>query len=145
LLFWRFGATLERPPVSAMNSTADPTQTAMLRRGTLDGFVEAATQTDGVGLSDLEAFTTVVVRTSNSVYRITTLELRGHSVLVEGGAFFPVRTRAFLAGSTFGGSCLRSGWVGVGLHLEFQVRGQMVVTSRVRSVSIERATRHQPS
>ena len=127
--------TLRRP---------DPTETVVLRAGTLDGFVAAASQADGVALSELEAFTTLVVRTLNSVYRITTLDVRGHGVFVEGGAFFPERTRASLSGSTFGGSCLRAGWVGVGLHLEFQVGGQTVVTSRVRSVAVKRSASSHP-
>ena len=130
--------------MSEIERSSDATKTVVLQTSTLEGFVAAATQAEGIGLSELEAFTTVVVRTANSVYRITTLELRGHTVLVEGGAFFPERTRALLTGSTFGGSCLRSGWIGVGLHLEFQVGGQTVVTSRVRSVAIRRAATPHP-
>ena len=40
-------------------------------------------------------------------------------VLVQGGKFFPKHTRACLSGSTFGGSRLKMGWVGLGLHVEF--------------------------
>ena len=89
------------------------------RHRTLDGFVEAASRANGIGLIDVDAFTTLVVRTDNSVYRITILKPHTREVLVEGGAFFPERTRACLSGSSFGGSCLKLGWVGLGLHLEF--------------------------
>ena len=41
------------------------------RRRTLNGFVEAASQADGVGLTDVDTFTTLVVKTDNSVYQIT--------------------------------------------------------------------------
>ena len=37
---------------------------------TLDGFVEAVSQADGIGLTDVDAFTTLVVQTDNSVYQI---------------------------------------------------------------------------
>ena len=68
---------------------------------------------------DVDASTTLVVRTDNSVYRITIVGPYAREVLVQGGKFFPERTRACLSGSTFGGSCLKLGWVGLGLHLEF--------------------------
>ena len=107
------------------------------RRRTLDGFTEAASQADGIGLTDVDALTTLVVRTAHSVYRITVLTPHRREVLVHGGAFFPQHTRACLAGSSFGGSCLKLGWVGVGLHLEFHAGEQWIITSRVRSLAVE--------
>ena len=89
------------------------------RHRTLDGVIEAMSQTAGIKLIDVDAFTTLVVRTDNSIYRITILKPHAREVLVQGGKFFPARTRACLSGSTFGGSCLKMGWVGLGLHLEF--------------------------
>ncbi len=90
---------------------------------TLDGVVKAVSRTDGIGLIDVDAFTTLVVRTDNSVYRITILTPHLREVLVQGGKFFPERTRACLSGSNFGGSCLKIGWVGLGLHLGVPRRG----------------------
>ena len=115
------------------------------RHRTLDGFTEAASQADGIGLTDVDALTTLVVRTRNSVYRITILTPHRREVLVEGGAFFPQHTRACLAGSSFGGSCLKLGWVGVGLHLEFHAGAQWIITSRVRSLAVERTPPGRPS
>ncbi len=107
------------------------------RYRTLDGIVAAASQTDGIELIDVDAFTTLVVRTDNSVYRIAILTPHLGEVLVQGGKFFPERTRACLSGSTFGGSCLKMGWVGLGLHLEFHVGGQWIITSHVRAIAVE--------
>ncbi len=78
-----------------------------------------------------------MVRSLNSVYRITILTPHAREVLVQGGKFFPERTRACLSGSTFGGSCLKMGWVGLGLHLEFHAGGQWIITSRVRAIAVE--------
>ena len=72
----------------------------------------------GIGLIDVDAFTTLVVRTDNSVYGITILQPHAGEVVVQGGKFFPECTRACLNGSTFGGSCLKIGWVGLGLRME---------------------------
>ena len=75
----------------------------MPRHRTLDGFISAASQADGIGLIGVDAFTTLVVRTDNSVYGITILTPHAREVLVQGGKFFPERTRACLSGSTLTG------------------------------------------
>jgi hypothetical protein len=107
------------------------------RHRTLDGFIAAVSQADGIDLIEVDALSTLVVRTNNSVYRITILTPHTREVLVQGGRFFPERTRACLNGSSFGGSCLKLGWVGLGLHLEFHVGDQWVITSQVRTISLE--------
>ena len=116
------------------------------RHRTLDCFVEAASQADGVGLTDVDTFTTLVVKTDNSVYQITIVQPYKREVVVQGGAFFPERTRAYLSGSSFGGSCLKLGWVGVGLHMEFLAkdRDQWVLTSHVRSITVTPSATSHP-
>ena len=114
------------------------------RHRTLDGFVEAVSRAEGLGLTDVDAFTTLVVQTENSVYRITVLQPYRREVLVEGGPFFAVRTRACLNGSSFGGSCLKLGWVGVGLRMELQAEDQWIITSHVRSIAVEQAATQRP-
>ncbi len=114
------------------------------RYRTLDGVVKAVSQTDGIGLIDVDAFTTLVVRTDNSVYRITILTPHLREVLVQGGKFFPERTRACLSGSNFGGSCLKIGWVGLGLHMEFHAGGQWIITSHVRAIAVEQSATSVP-
>ncbi len=114
------------------------------RRCTLDGFVEEVSRTEGIGLIDVDAFTTLVVQTENSVYQVTILKPHAKEVLVQGGAFFPVRTKACLNGSSFGGSCLKLGWVGLGLRMEFHAEDQWIITSHVRSIAVEPSSAHQP-
>ncbi len=114
------------------------------RRCTLDGFVEEVSRTEGIGLIDVDAFTTLVVHTENSVYQVTILKPHAKEVLVQGGAFFPVRTKACLNGSSFGGSCLKLGWVGLGLRMEFHAEDQWIITSHVRSIAVEPSSAHQP-
>lgn len=123
----------------------DPPPSVVPQHRTLDGFVEAVSQADGIGLTDVDAFTTLLVQTDNSVYQITILQPHRREVVVQGGAFFPERTRACLSGSTFGGSCLKMGWVGIGLHLEFHVEDQWIITSHVRSIAVEPSVTGRPS
>ena len=147
-------------------TTSERTGDVVPRVSTLDGFVEAVSHTKGVGLADVDAFSTLVVRTRNSVYRVTVLRPHAREVMVQGGMFFTARTRACLNGSSFGGSCLKLGWVGVGLHvfhrentslsqriefrrqlpearvgvglhMEFHAEDQWVITSHVREIAVE--------
>ncbi len=125
-------------------TTNERTPDVVPRVTTLDGCVEAVSQTSGVGLADVDAFSTLVVRTRNSVYHITILRPYAREVLVQGGEFFTARTRACLDGSSFGGSCLKLGWVGVGSHMEFHADDQWIITSHVRSIAVEQAATQQP-
>ncbi len=114
------------------------------RHHTLDGFVEAVSQADGVGLTDVDTLTTLVVRTDNSVYQITILQGHTREVLVKGGVFFPEHTRACLSGSSRGRGGLKMGWIGIGLHIEFHFAEQWMITSHVREIAIDPSTTARP-
>lgn len=53
---------------------------------------------------------------------------------MRGGTLLREPTEVRIEGSTTGGSQLMIGWIGLGLHLEFSVWEQRVVTSRVRAI-----------
>jgi hypothetical protein len=74
--------------------------------------------TNGIQIEQMAELETLAVRTKNSVYEITILCGGTGEVLVRGGKFFPERTPALLAGSTFGGSILRMGGIYVGMKME---------------------------
>jgi hypothetical protein len=117
---------------------ARPGESAVLvpRRCTLDGFSDEVARTDGVYLRDLDPITSLRVRTENTLYEITVPRPPRSVVLVRGGRFFPETTEASFGGSSFGGSCLKLAWFGVGLHMEFHFVGGWIVTSRVRSIAV---------
>ncbi len=138
------GKTTHRPSRDTAHAPRRRSPDVVPRHRTLDGVVKAVSQTDGIGLIDVDAFTTLVVRTDNSVYRITILKPHAREVLVQGGKFFPERTRACLSGSNFGGSCLKIGWVGLGLHMEFHAGGQWIITSHVRAIAVEQSATSVP-
>jgi hypothetical protein len=102
---------------------------------TLDGFVGAASACRGVNVLDLEPLTVLRVETANSVYRIVVS--RHTAIFVQGGQFFPETSAAHFAGSTFGGSLLKIGWIGVGMRMEICGDNGPIVTSPVRRIEIE--------
>ena len=100
-------------------------------------FLETFAQIDVTGEAPKVSCPTLVVRTNNSVYQITVTDpLRG-AVLVQGGKFFREATRACLSGSSFGGTCLKLAWVGIGMRMEFHFEHGWVLTSRVRSIAVQ--------
>ena len=112
---------------------------------TLDGFGDAVACIEGVYLRDLDPITTLRVQTENTRYEITVRQPPRSVVLVRGGRFFPETTEASFGGSSFGGSCLKLAWFGVGLHMEFHYTGGWIITSRVRSITVLDVTsRHGP-
>ena len=77
----------------------------------------------------------LVVETCNSCYRVVMLD-HHRNVLVQGGRYFQQATEARLEGSALGGSLLKAGWIVLGLCMEVSHLGTRIVTSRVRSISV---------
>ena len=91
---------------------------------------------NGIRVDELAALERLIVATANSTYEIILVAPASAEVLVRGGAFFPVFTRARLAGSSLGGSFLKLRSVHVGFRLEFGTDRGFIITSPVRSVTI---------
>jgi hypothetical protein len=102
----------------------------------LEGLIELGCSLQGIKLSTLNPFDTILVRTVNSEYRVFMLDPKTGSVLLEGGKITePVE--ATVLGSSFGGSVLRNGWIGVGLRIEALAKEKYLRTSPVQAVCVE--------
>jgi hypothetical protein len=108
------------------------------RTATLDRIGDLVDDTAGVHLRDLPPFTNLLVWTMNSLYRV--IVTHWPEVFVQGGAFFPDPTLACIDGSSFGGSCLRVGWIGAGLFVEIRSGGRRIITSPVLAITTEQAS-----
>jgi hypothetical protein len=89
----------------------------------------------GLQLEDVNALDAFVIRTANSTYEITVLSPMTGEVLVRGGAFFPVVTRARLAGASLGGSFLKRHGIYVGFRLELVADQTPIITTPVRTIA----------
>ena len=105
------------------------------RAATLDGFAAVSAAAGGVSLRDLDPLTTLLVCTRDSRYRIVISQ--SATVFVQGGQFFPEMTHARLEGSSFGGSFLKVGWIGIGQRMEIWAGDRRIVTSPVRAIDRE--------
>jgi len=90
----------------------------------------------GVQLENANALDAFVVRTANSTYEITVLSPLTGDILVRGGAFFPVVTKARLAGASLGGSFLKRHGIYVGYRHEFVSDHTPIITTPVRTIAI---------
>src|SRR6185436_3453279 len=124
---------------SAIVAPTGGTNSVVPKQCTLEGFVDAVSDRDGIGLRDVETLGTLLARTENSVYRIIPLEAGSSRILIQGGRFFPEATEVRFAGSGFGGSFLKLGWIGLGLRMEIVWDGQRIITSRIRTVQVQRS------
>jgi len=96
---------------------------------------------DGVHVDQFSALDRLTVLTLNSTYEIIITSTTSGEVLVRGGEFFPEFTPVRLAGSTLGGSFLKLRSIHVGFRIEFSVGKGVIITSPVRSISVEPSAR----
>lgn len=90
---------------------------------------------DGIMVNRLTALDRIIIRTRHSIYEIVIMAPETADVLVRGGAFFPVFTRAKVAGSSLGGSFLKVHGIYVGFRMELSDGARMIVTSPVEEVA----------
>lgn len=102
----------------------------------MDTSLELMQCVDGVELGRLEPMTALLVWTWNSLYRVVVGERS--EVLIQGGSFCPEPTQAHVDGASAGGSLVKTGWIGVGLLMVFQVSGKRIVTTPIIAIATER-------
>lgn len=74
------------------------------------------------------------MQTGNTRYRVVVSD--GADVVVQGGTFFPDPTHGRIVGSSFSGTFLKVGWIGVGFCMEIVADGRRIVTTAVKSIAI---------
>ena len=96
----------------------------------------------GVYLNRITGNTTLEIETQNRRYTLWVRE--NGDVLIWGHPVYcPAPTQVRIAGSNWGGSMLKAGFIGRGMHMEFRhPEHQTVVTSRVREVREVRDDSH---
>jgi hypothetical protein len=91
---------------------------------------------EGLQLEAMQDMDSLTINTENSTYEVTVISGRTGDILIRGGRFFPEFTPARLAGSSLGGSFLKLRGIYVGFNLEVHFDQRMIITSRVRKISI---------
>jgi hypothetical protein len=108
--------------------------------GTVDGVFCDGAAYSGVSVGDLPRGAVVRVETRHSRYRFQVLDGAQRLAAVHGGCCLGDETVARIDGSRLGESMLKVGWIGVGFRIELSVGGRVIVTSPVRSITIEEVT-----
>ncbi len=97
---------------------------------------------EGVQLNSLHSLEMLEVQTKNTVYEITVMDPRSGEILVRGGHFFPVHTRARLSGASLAGSFLKLLGIYVGFSMEIHTGDGPIVTTRVREITFANPSNH---
>jgi hypothetical protein len=90
-----------------------------------------------VHLAQLAPLSKLYVKTQHTLYQIILLDAGESKVLIQGGRFFPKLTEAVLCGSSFGGSLLKSHWIGMGMRMEISFGERTIITSSVHTCHTE--------
>jgi hypothetical protein len=93
---------------------------------------------DGIDVHRLKAGTIIIANTRNSKYKIIKGFKDVYDVTIQGGKHFAEPTEAHFAGSTYGGSMMKIGWIGYGMHMEVYIpsKKSTLRTTGVRSAEI---------
>jgi hypothetical protein len=91
---------------------------------------------DALQLESMAGLERLAVRTRNTTYDITVISPRTGCVLVRGGRFFPVYTRARLAGASLGGGFLKVRAICPGFLMELLHGDRSIITTRVQSITL---------
>lgn len=95
----------------------------------------------GVWLKDIPEGSYALIETRNTMYKLS--HLKDGSWEISGNKrFCPNPCKVMVNGSTFGGSMLRIGWIGMGMHLELYFPS-LTSFSVVTTTQIQKVTVHQ--
>ncbi|MBI3403248.1 MAG: hypothetical protein HY048_17690 [Acidobacteria bacterium] len=95
---------------------------------------------DGLKLDEVSALDRITARTCYSTYEIVIVSPVTGEILVRGGQFFPEFAPARLAGASLGGSLLKMRSLYVGFRMELALDGRVIITSPVRTLTVEPAS-----
>ena len=94
----------------------------------------------GVLIKDIPANTVLQIDVKDAIFTVLVVDDPIRKMIkVQGSQYIPELTDATLSGSTFGGSMLKEGWIGIGMFLEILIPGRelpRITTSMVQTISI---------
>lgn len=98
--------------------------------------IEESNKKGGIQLEKLAVGTRVEAQTLNTLYKIKALGNNKYEV--HGGSRFPEPVETTIGGSTWGGSMIKIGWLGIDMHMEVYspFRGNVMVSTAIRSLKI---------
>jgi hypothetical protein len=97
--------------------------------------IEHQEEFGGVDTRKLNPGMRLEIQTKNTLYKMEITKEPGQ-VILEGGRHAPEATKVYFAGSTWGGSMLKMGWIGHHMHMEINLPDKVITTSPVQGVKL---------
>ncbi len=91
--------------------------------------IERTKNDPGVDIGKLKAGTNLVVSTQKSVYQIKIIDPETYQVEVIGGKHVTTKENGTFIGSTWGGSAIKLGWIGLDMRMEIQLFNRLLLTT----------------
>lgn len=93
----------------------------------------------GIFLKDVPNNHIIEAHTQNSVYTIAVIDKEKSKVAIQGNNKHLIQPEVcYLRGSTFGGSMIKVGWIGVGMRLEVNLAASRIITtSTIKTVKVK--------
>lgn len=95
--------------------------------------IEEQDRHGGINIEDVEHGASLRIHTINSEYHIR--KINDHQMTIQGGRW-PEITNMIFHGSTWGGSIMKTKWIGFKMHMEFTIEGKRYVTSPVVAATV---------
>ena len=102
----------------------------------LENLIKKQQELGGIDVFKLKPGTLITVRTRKSLYKFKTTDEKG-KLIATGGKYLPEEREIYFSGSTFGGSCIKVGWIGYLMHMEIWIGKKLITTTSVQDASIE--------
>ena len=89
----------------------------------------------GINVGKLKPNTKIVVQTLRNVYFLKTLD--NGNVIIKGGKYFPQEVERVFHGSTWGGSMIKTDWIGYSMRMEIgNGDHEVIITSPVQAATV---------
>ena len=105
----------------------------------LSKFDDVVQRTRGILIKDIPANTVLQIDVNDAIFTVLVVNPAERKIQIQGSQYIPELTDAIMSGSTFGGSFLKEGWIGIGMCLEILIPGReppRLTTSMVQKISI---------
>lgn len=89
----------------------------------------------GVDINELDPkIKKIIVETQNSIYEL--IPKKGNVFIAKGGEYIPKPRKIKINGSTWGGSMIKTGWIGIEMYMELMLSQKMITTSCIKSITV---------
>lgn len=94
----------------------------------VEALLNARKNDPGIDVHKLKSGTKIKARTINNLYEFEITDQPGY-LLAQGGKYIKTKKKIYLSGSTYGGSMIKIGWIGLDMNMEIYLGHKRKLTT----------------